>query len=464
MNSGKEALPSSRNYGAVIAIAFLVGTLLLPHGVGIRLPLELPKLDLPRLCMLAMVVTAGMYLILHPRRFALFKVAPRTMALLAFIAIWQLVSALTAGKGLWSYYWVFGSIIAFWGFATAFLLLAGHPESRPRVIRALVAVAVLLALWSVLEFVTQEKLVAYRNLYAADPAARYWPRLHRAGEFGDFPFMSFGPYSLHHNLAAVLCALSGFLIMGPIKRAALWYFVGSLLLTVAIFSTQSRTGVVAFAALVMAGLYLQKAWRSRLATACGGVLGLILFVSLFGGVDAFKTVFLHQTDAKSTAVSLFNNAYLAPQRELGEHQAPKYEPGEDVASAQGRLVGLAMFFYQAEKWWLFGQGPGSSFNAERIASDVIPYADIGSFFMFMEESGLPIGFALSIIIAFSLRQGLRSEDWAVRSAALGVGSFWLFSMAGVGLYGWTVLLVLAGLIEAWSRQTNLQHAIQSSAG
>lgn len=441
MNKGNPV--KLAHYGAVMATVFLVGTLLLPQGVGIRLPPELPKLDLPRLCMLALLGTASMYLIFHPRRLALFQVAPRTMALLAFIAIWQLVSALMAGKGLWSYYWVFGSIIAFWGFAIAFLLLAGHPECRPMVVRALVMVVVLLALWSALEFVTQDKLVDYRNLYAADPTTQYRSSIRRAGDQGFFPIMSLGPYSLHHILAGVLCALGGFLIMGPIKRGALWYFMGSLLLTFAIFSTQSRTGIIAFAALMAAGLYLQKAWRSRLATACGGVLGLILFVSLFGGVDDFKTAFLNQTNAKSATTDLFDKARLAP----------RYEPSAEVASVQGRLAGLGMLFYQADKWWLFGQGPGSSFNAERITSGVIPYADIGSFFMFMEESGLPVGFALTIIMAFSLRQGLRSKDWAVRSAALGVGSFWLFSMAGVGLWGWTILLVLAGLIEAWSRQT-----------
>lgn len=443
MNLGDSNLTTLTHYGAVMATVLLMGVLLLPHGVGIKPPLELPKLDLPRLSMLAMLGTAAIYLILRPARLALFRVAPRTMTLLAFIAIWQLVSAVMMGRGLWSYYWVIGSFIGFWGFATAFLLLAGQPEYRPMVVRALVIAVVLLVLWSVLEFVTQEKLVYYRNLYAADPTSRYWPRLRRAGELGTFPIMSFGPYSLPHILAAVLCALGGFMIVGPIKRGALWYFVGSLLLTIAILSTQNRVGIIAFAGLTAAGLYLQKTWRSRFATACGGVLGLLLFVALFGGVDNFKTVFLYQVDAKVSVTDIYKKAGNVGEGNVG---------GETLASAQGRLAGVAIFFSQADKWWLFGQGPGSAFNNERVPTGIAVIGDMGSFFMFMAESGLPVGIALTIIMACSLRQGLRSEDWAVRSAALGVGSFWLFSLAGVGLYGWTICLVLAGLVEAWSRQ------------
>ena len=186
------------------------------------------------------------------------------------------------GHGLWSYYWALGNIVAFWGFAVAFLLLAGHREYRSMITHIFIVIAVVIALWSVLEFITQAKLVTYRNLYADDPTARGFSYLMRRQivGVGEFPYMSLGPYFIHHTLAAVLCALGGFLIMGPNERNIRWHFMGSLLLTFAIFSTQSRSGIVAFAAMVMVGLYLLKTRRSRLAVVGGGVVGLVLFPCL----------------------------------------------------------------------------------------------------------------------------------------------------------------------------------------
>lgn len=442
-------------YRAVIASVLLVGALLLPQGVGIRLPFEFPKLDLPRLSMLALLGTAIVYLILSPQRFTAFRVAPRTMTLLVFIAAWQLISALMVGHGLWSYYWALGNIVAFWGFAVAFLLLAGHREYRSMITRIFIVIAVVIALWSVLEFVTQAKLVTYRNLYADDPTARgfsYLMRRQIAGA-GEFPYMSLGPYFIHHTLAAVLCALGGFLIMGPNERNVRWHFMGSLLLTFAIFSTQSRSGILAFAAMTMVGLYLLKTWRSRFAVVGGGVMGLVLFIPLFGGVSDFATAFLHNVTSNASTTDIFTHLRSG---------LPNVH--EEVGTAEGRFAGVMMLFSQVDQWWLFGTGPGSMFNQERILPGIVSYSEQGSFIWFMVESGLPVGIALIIVMAASLRQGLCSVDWRSKSAALGLGGFWIFSLIHIGLQSWVIGMVLIGLIEAWSRQTTPQHAIQLPAG
>lgn len=404
--------------------------------------------------MLAMLVTASVFFILNPRRFSFFQVAPRTIALFVFISIWQMISAFMAGSGIWSYYWAFGNLISFWGFAAAFLMLAGDQKYRHMVVRALIVMAVILALWSALEFITQAKLVTNRNLYVGDPSTRGFSYLMRRGIHGVglFPYMSLGPYFLHHILAAVLCALGGFLILGPDKRGALWYFLGSLLLTFAIFSTQSRTGLVAFAALTMTGIYMLQTWRSRFAVVTGGIVGLALFISLFGGMNDFVTAFMHNVIGKASIMDIF-----------GRVQAGLPSVLEEVGTAEGRLAGLIVLFSQIDQWWLFGTGPGSMFNQERIMPGITGYSEQGSFIWFMVESGLPVGIMLAFGMAASIRQGLCSEDWRIRSAALGVISFWVFSLIHVALQSWVIGMVLTGLIEAWSRQANLQYAIQPSA-
>lgn len=433
---------------AWIAAILLAGVLLLPQGVGISLSPGLPRLDLPRLCMLALLAIAAVYFLLNPQRFSLLlRVAPRTLGTLAFVFAWQAVSALMAGTGVWSYYWVIGNFIAFWGFGSAFLMLAGHQEHRPMIARVLIVIALLLAIWSSLEFVTQAKLVPYRNLYESDSVARFSGSMARGIlGVGWFPFMSLGPYFIHHILAAVLCAIGGFLIMGPEERGARWYFFGSLLLTFAIFSTQSRSGLVAFAALGSVGLYFLKTWRHRIAIICGGIVALVVFIPLFGGINDFILAFMHDVIGKVGVVDIFKKVQIgSPEAQLA------------VASVQGRLAGFMVLFSQVDQWWLFGTGPGSMFNQERITPGITGFSEQGSYIWFMVESGLPVGIALAFAMVASLRQGLRSDDWRVRSAAIGLVGFWVFSLLHVALQSWVIGTILIGLIEAWSRKVKSDH-------
>lgn len=436
------------HYGAVIGTVFLIGVLLLPQGVGIRHSLSLPRLDLPRMSMFAMLVTASVFFILNPRRFSFFQVAPRTIALFVFIFIWQMISAFMAGSGIWSYYWAFGNLISFWGFTAAFLMLAGDQKYRHMVVHALIVIAVILALWSALEFITQAKLVTNRNLYVGDPSARGFSYFMRRGIHGVglFPYMSLGPYFIHHILAAVLCALGGFLILGPDKRGALWYFLGSLLLTFAIFSTQSRTGIVAYAALLTIGLYLHETWRSRFAVTGGVVVGLLLFIELFGGAEDFATAFFHNILGNTSILEIYNKI-----RAGGVTESFLQDHGTTGGTAEGRLAGLAILLSQIDQWWLFGTGPGSMFNQERILPRITGYSEQGSFIWMVVESGLPVGIALAVCMGKSIYQGFCSQDWRAKSAAVGVCGFWIFGLIHVALQSWVIGMVLAGLIEAWSR-------------
>lgn len=437
------ALPRAK---FVIAIGLLLGVLLLPQGVGFRVPFEFPRLDLPRIAALGLFTIVGIYLVCSHQRSELFRIAPRTFALFVFIPIWQTVSAVAAGTGIWSYYWVIGNFVSFWGFAIAFVILVGHRENHALVVRALVTVGVVLALWSGLEFITQTKLVSYRNLYDGDPSARGFSYIMRRRIHGmdELPYMSLGPYYIHHVLAAVLCTLGGFLILGQDRRSPVWQLIGSFLLTFAILATQSRAGFLAFIVLVLLCVYLLPSWHSRFAILGGGIIALTLFVPLFGGLNNFKIAFMHHIFGSSSILDIF-----------GGIQAGSQDVRQEVsilASAQGRIAGLFTLFSQIDQWWLFGTGPGSMINQERFTPTIISYSDQGSFIWFVVESGLPFGIALTVAMVTSLYQGLRSNDWWMRSAAAGVGSFWVFSLIQVGLPSWGIAMVLTGLIEAWSKR------------
>lgn len=376
----------------------------------------------------------------------MFQVAPRTLTLLMFVAVWQMFSAAMANTGVWPYYWAFGNFVAFWGFAAAFIVLAGHQESRSLVVPALIALGTVIALWAAMEFITQAKLITYRNLYDGDHGSRgfsYEMRRQILG-VGGFPYMSLGPYFIHHTLAAVLCALGGFLVLGSCKRKLLWYFLGTLLLTFSIFSTQSRAGIVAYMAMLTIGLFLHETWHSRLVIVAGIAIGLLLFIPLFGGVDDFTIAFFHNIHS-DLEVDIYNKINVTGiSGFVLEHNIT-------AGTLEGRLAGLMILLSQVDQWWLYGSGPGSLLNQERIANHLVVYSDQGSFIWTTVESGLPVGIALAAGMAICLYRGLRYPDWQVRAAALGVGGFWLFTLIQIGLQSWTIGMVLMGLVEAWSK-------------
>lgn len=441
-----NTLPTYASYFAVLAVSLLVGALLLPQGVGFKTSFDLPKIDLPRLSMLAMLI-AAIFFIFRSRHVSAFQIAPRTLMLLTFVAGWQVLSAVMTNAGIWPYYWAFGNFVAFWGFAVAFIVLAGHREFRSLVVPTLITLGVVVALWAAAEFISQEKLIAYRNLYDGDHGSRgfsYEMRRQILG-VGGFPYMSLGPYFIHHTLAAVLCALGGFLVLGSDKRKSLWFFLGTSLLTFAIFSTQSRAGIMAYIAMLTIGLCLHETWHGRLMIVSGAAIGLLLFIPLFGGVDNFSMAFFYNTRSDLGILDIYNKIQaIGIPNLLHEHSIA-------AGTAEGRLAGLMMLLSQVDQWWLYGTGPGSLLNQERIASQLVVYSDQGSFIWISVESGLPVGIALTVGMIACLHKGLRYPDWQVKAAALGLGSFWLFTLIQIGLQSWTIGMVLMGLVEAWSR-------------
>lgn len=209
------------------------------------------------------------------------------------------------------------------------------------VVWALIVIGVVLALWSAAEFIAQAKLITHRNLYDGDPSARgfsYTMRRQIHG-VGGFPYMSLGPYFIHHILAAILCELGGFMVLGSGRRRLLWYFLGSLLLTFAIFSTQSRTGIVAYAALLTIGLYLHETWRSRFAVTGGVAVELLLFIELFGGAEDFATAFFHNIRGNTPILEIYNKI-----RAGGVTTSFLQDHVTTGGTAEGRLAGLAILF------------------------------------------------------------------------------------------------------------------------
>ncbi|MBI3954323.1 MAG: hypothetical protein HY330_07400, partial [Chloroflexi bacterium] len=177
---------------STVALVLLGLAVLLPQGIGFRLPQGLLNLDLPRLAMVALVALFFLRT-LGSGRLAI-NGAPRTLTLLLLLAAWQLVSALASEAPGASLVRAIGNALTIWLFAFAFISLAGADSQRPRVVKTLTIIGILLAAWSIFELVTQTKLFPHRNIWEGDELLRFSTTLRRVYPSLDIqlPYMSIG--------------------------------------------------------------------------------------------------------------------------------------------------------------------------------------------------------------------------------------------------------------------------------
>lgn len=423
------------------AALFLFGlSILLPQGVGFRLPWGLPNFDLPRLAILALL---GFFVLrtLHSGRIAL-NGASRTLTLFFLLSVWGFVSAYASESPSQSLIWAIGSALVYWGFAFAFISLADPRRQRGRIIRSLVVIVVILSVWSVIELITQQKLVPVRNIWEESDYMRFSTTLRRLipGSSVILPYMSIGPYALNLSLAGALCALGGFLLLGRYRSGTTRLLTYGLFI-LAVLATQSRAGIVALGVMILVMVAWRKSGRARFWLLSAAVL-VVALAWVVGGQQAQLLVTSSLEGATATAE-------------------------ENTGSVAARLLGLSILLGQIDRWWLLGFGPGSLFDADRVTSSVEGFSDAGLFFAFFIESGLPAGLFFSILILGSIWRGIRSLDPDVRAATLGLIGFLVTALSSVTPWALGIALVLAGLIESWSkgdgRVDTVSRAIATSA-
>lgn len=408
---------------STVALILFVLSILLPQGVGFRLPGGLPNLDLPRL---AVLVLLGLFFLkgLSSGRISI-NGAPRTLTLLFLLSVWQFISALVAESPSEAMIWAVGNTCNFWLFAFAIISLAGHKIKHHQVAKAFATAGIILAVWSIVELITQKKIFALRNIWAESELQLFSTTLRRVyPSLGiELPLMSIGPFATNHALSGALCALGGFLIFYQCKLGKRCW-ITTVIFILAIMATQSRTGIIAATLMILISIIWDKSGMKRF-------LPLIIVTAMF--LIAIVWLDLEQIIAYSFRFSDFT----------GEK--------ESVGTVAARAFGLQLLFEQIDKWWLFGAGPGSLFDSDRVISSIKIYSDPGSFFAFFVESGLPAGLMLSWLILTSIVDGIRSADLFTRAATIGIIGFSVTALVSLNPFGWGITLVLAGMVESWSK-------------
>lgn len=428
---------------ALCATLLFFASVFLPQGVGLKLAPDLPNLELPRVAMLAMI---GLLILRVPQiKASAFSHAPRTLALLATLAIWQFLPAVFSGAQKWSILWAMANVVVFWGFAFSVIVLAGRPEQSRGFVLMLTVLIVLLSLWAALEFITQTKLVMDRNIYFGLDPQRFSPiprrRVFIDGQEVLMPYMSIGPYGINVIFAGALCSLGGFMLLRKHGSLVLRGLLTGLFVF-AVLSAQSRAGVVALAVMLALTFWWTKTTRERVCLVVSSVAAGLMFVLSFGIYEFFLS---------------FSHNVMVPAIDSGVATAGTSVAGtagyglQAPGSVEGRWYGLKLLWSQLGDFWLFGYGTGSLFDAERVVTSVKMISDIGSFFCFFAELGLVGGMLLAVLVLSSVAEGVKSADWKVRAATLGLIGFGVTALVTSMPTAWGIALVMAGLIEGWSR-------------
>lgn len=433
--AGRPGLATSertRRWGvSTVTLLLFAGAILLPQGIGVRSPAGLPNVDLPRLSAIGVIVLLVLRLLTTGR--VRLGQAPRTLVLLAFVACWQLVAALASDSPAASAMWALGNALTIWLFAFAAISLIGGDATRPRVVRMITILALILSAWSVFELVTQQKVFPSRNLWSGE-GTKFSTSMRRLipGSTIMLPFMSLGPFALNLTLAGALCAVGGFLLRRESgRRPRRWRIA---LFVLAVLATQSRAGIIAMAVMLMinSGGASRFRERWRLMVMTGGVIAIALF---FGGERVWLAVQTAFRDAGS-----------------GESSAGSFST---------RFANLQSIIEGVGTWGLVGYGPGSIFDADRVVTSVKVIGDPGSYFAFFLESGLPAGLAITVIMFVSVREGLRSKLPETRAAAVGLIGFWITTLSSITPWSWGMALALAGFVEGWTRAERRQSQLHA---
>lgn len=418
--------PDHMRRGAISLPAFLILlffglSLLLPHGVGFQHPFGLPNIDLPRLAVLSLNLAALSLVVQFRRQLACFlEPAPPIQWLLILIGVWQFIAAAFSSSPKGAFLWAFGNWLTLWGLAFV-IIAAGQSRDYWGALVAILKIVVLIVMiWATLEWVTQERIITYRNTWSEDV-------LQNSLELKRLYRLSVGPYPNNHYLVLILCSLGGF-VLGS-RRG---YLLKSSLLVAAVASTGAAAGFAAFFVMLVANLFLGK----RLAAAWP----LFLFVALMATIavtDLTPYAFLTSgiDSATHTPLTLDDRGTSAP-----------IHPG----SLQARLMNTWSVFLQTLQHPLFGFGPGAVGDMARVHTSLQSSTDLGSLFLHIAESGLTVGFALLAALGISLVRGYRSRAPEPRAAALGLAGFVIVSMSSPVTYFWGLAFVLCGVIGFYS--------------
>lgn len=430
-------LPDHMRRGAISLPAFLILlffglSLLLPHGVGFQHPFGLPNIDLPRIAVLSLNLAALLLVVQFRNQLTrFFEPAPLVQWLLIFIGVWQFIAAAFSSSPRGALLWAFGNWLTLWGLAFV-TIAAGQSKGYWDTLAAILKIVVLIVMiWAALEWVTQGRIISYRNTWS-------WEMTQSSLELYRVYRLSVGPYPNNHYLSLILCTLGGFVLVS--RRGSL---LKSSLLVAAVASTGLVAGFVAFFGMLTANLLLER----RLAAAWPLFLFLV-FITTISIVDSHPYAFLTSGIHASFTQNLDTSSMPSMDASLIPNvSSTPIHRGSFIA----RLMNTWSVLEQVLQHPLFGFGPGAITDIAKVHTSLQCSTDLGSLFLHITESGLPIGFALLATLVVSLVRGYRSRAQESRAAALGLTGFVIITISSPVTYFWGLAFVLCGVISFYSR-------------
>ena len=412
-----EALPQAYAVRSLsvqnIAVLFLLTAfLVLPHGIGFDHPFGLPSLDLPRLSALLLNLVA-LSIFIHRIRNAkkLFLPAPQVQVCLVLIGAWQVLAALASATPKGSLIWALGNWVMLWGLAFSVNAMSQFDGFSEQLIKMLKAVAIILALWAWGEWVTQDRVVTFRNTFPPHVLAN-------SLELNRMYRLSIGPYPCNHYLGILLCTLGGFLLMD--RRRLL---LGSLLIG-GVLSTGFVAGFVGFAIMLVLFGGLSRSWLA------------VIFLSVLLACTV-------------TAITLGQPTGL--QLPLEAPYAYLLAGSDNMSSPIMRIRNNEHMLHQALAHPILGFGPGAVGDPARVPSALEFWTDTGGIIVHIVESGYIVGVVMIFILCMSIWKGIRSRDSISQGGALGLIGFAFTQLSTPIAFFWGIAFIICGLIEYRAR-------------
>lgn len=384
----KLNLVNNKNLFKIIS-GLQIASIVAPAGIGFRL-MEI-NFDINKLatCLIIIFIIANLKIIIRNNE----SKAPIACSLLFSLSVVSVVNICMAPT-IWSFYWGIYFVLANICPAWVLVRISNGSEDFCVFIKQIKVIFFILLAIALIEFLSQERLVAYRNLWPAGA-------LENQLEMKRYYRLSTGPFASNHQLGIFLFFI-GALLVDFRKRLVL------VLLGVAIISTGMAAAIISFGFFLMGGAAFQiknhqKSILPLAMTYCLIVLTLFSYPYV-------------ESKLKKTAVNVSPYSHLVNNEHVGSVESRFKSQFEIVNDNKANMI--------------FGVGPGALVDYERVGKylGLVYKSDVGIIQRFFIERGLFFVLILVVFLVLYFKKGRLS--YYEGAGLLGLSAVWLSSPYG----------------------------------
>lgn len=428
------------NWKKTILFLFSI-SILFPTGFGIRIDPSYPGLDIQRLSILFIFIIFPIYCFKKSKLQSKILIHTKIELFLLFIIFIMFISIITVDSPWGALLWAFGNKFLYFGYSFIIIfILANERIELIEFTKTVSIISIVLIIWVMLETILQTNIITYRNMY--DPEiVNLFSNLTRIW------VMPIGPYVYVKALAMALILFGPMAYIYKKRNGGRYAIVWLLLFVLSVLSVQTISALFALCIMFFLSLFYYSK-RGALISLIG-ISTLIFLIYIITPSDIIQEL---NTSPNSkvccSAVDYYFDYYLF------DH--PR-------SSIYTRLSHLGLLFtdWLENDRWLFGWGSGSMVDPARVNSSIFKKyheANIypGSFFIWFLELGIFVGTLIFFIFLRAIMIGLNSRDNVLILFAISLSGFFIMMLSTVNTNVFGPALVIAGLIEYFSKKRNLK--------